>query len=397
MMVAALGALWLWPLTTPLLDRADSIGYLAPGLSLASDGDLLYYDEYRQLGMNARYFRPTAEGYVGNHWNAGAGLSLTPALAVAGAVDPAPGLGPTARAAIQVSALLWAALWAWLSVALIRRFVDEHVAVGWSWFVVACAYAGTPMAFYVHVQGARPHALEALLATALVAASLASWQRPTVRAHALAGALAGALAVVRTQAALLIVFPLAGVFWRLWSERQASDQRAVAGRELGRVAALLGPAVAFWLVQKAIGSFLYGPSGGGSLRDSLVNVDMDLFNSLVHPHHGLLSWSPLVGMAVIGLVLLCRRRPTWTLAIGSFAVLQLYLNATSYDQNVDAYHYTRHWAGGGSFGARRYLCCLPLFVLGLGELVRRARATRWFVPVVAAMAAASLWSLNLVA
>jgi hypothetical protein len=36
--------LFAWPLTAPQLDRADAIGYLAPALSLASDGDVLYHD-----------------------------------------------------------------------------------------------------------------------------------------------------------------------------------------------------------------------------------------------------------------------------------------------------------------------------------------------------------------
>jgi hypothetical protein len=49
-------ALWLWPLALPVLDSADSVGHLAPAVSLASDADLFYLDEYVELGMGPRYF-----------------------------------------------------------------------------------------------------------------------------------------------------------------------------------------------------------------------------------------------------------------------------------------------------------------------------------------------------
>lgn len=65
-LLALLILMWLIPLGRPLIDQADSVGYIAPALSIVDDGDLLYLNEYRELAMSPRYFRLTPEGLVEN-------------------------------------------------------------------------------------------------------------------------------------------------------------------------------------------------------------------------------------------------------------------------------------------------------------------------------------------
>lgn len=382
--------IWLFPLGTPLLDRADSVGYLAPAISLAEDGDLLYYDEYRELGMNERYFRPTPTGLVGNHWNVGLGVALAPVLLAAEQLGGR-ALGPVGQTALQSLSLLWAALVVASGLALVRRHVFDRP--GMAALVVAGLVVGTPLAFYIHAQGARPHALEALLTTLLVLRCLDSWTGPRARDYLVMGVIVGALFLVRTQSGAILVLPMTRLGLDVWKERKRLRGQAqeLASRALG----LLAPVLVFRGLGGWHAQLLYGEEGRTSVADALLNVEINPADTLFHPHHGLFPWSPVLLLALVGFVLFARRRPAEGAALAVFFLLQLYLNATSFDQSVDAYHYTRHWAGGGSFGARRFLGCLPVFLLGLGELMGRMRSRPAKLALVFTISICALWSANL--
>src|SRR6202035_2361366 len=97
---------------------------------------------------------------------------------------------------------------------------------------------------------------------------------------------------------------------------------------------------------------------------------------LFSSEHGLLSWTPVIALACIGIVIFALREPRVGGAILA-AIIAFYVFIACYPD----------WAGISSFGNRFFVSLTPLFVLGLGILLERVatlfRARR------AALAAAS--------
>jgi hypothetical protein len=83
---------------------------------------------------------------------------------------------------------------------------------------------------------------------------------------------------------------------------------------------------------------------------------------LFSDNHGLISWTPVVALALVGLIPLARRLPLVGAAAIAFVVASWYVNAAVAD-----------WWAGEAFGARRFVSCFPVFVLGLAALFDRWR------------------------
>ena len=92
-------------------------------------------------------------------------------------------------------------------------------------------------------------------------------------------------------------------------------------------------------------------------------TDAALGKVLFSDFHGLFSWTPLALVAVAGSFLLVKRdaRAGWGVLL--VFVASWYANAAAAD-----------WWAGEAFGARRFVSCFPLFVLGLSAVFDRLRA-----------------------
>jgi hypothetical protein len=115
-----------------------------------------------------------------------------------------------------------------------------------------------------------------------------------------------------------------------------------------------------------------------------------LFSVLFSANHGLLSWTPLLLFALIGLVAFWRSVPRVGAAFLG-ATLAFYYFIASYPD----------WAGISSYGSRFFVSLTPLFILGLAVFLDRF--TRIFRARPAALAAACvllgcfiLWNAGLI-
>jgi hypothetical protein len=92
-------------------------------------------------------------------------------------------------------------------------------------------------------------------------------------------------------------------------------------------------------------------------------------------HNGWLSWSPIAGLGLAGLVAIAATSRGWwrALALAGLAgiALELALNASIED-----------WYGGWSFGMRRMAEAYPLLVLGVAWLLGRGRWRGWLAGAV---------------
>jgi hypothetical protein len=168
----------------------------------------------------------------------------------------------------------------------------------------------------------------------------------------LRGAVAGLVVLVRWQNVVFV--PAALVIVLSHRERPRARDLALAGLVFLLV---LSPQLLYWKL--LYGTFLLVPQGGGYLELSSPRIEEVLFSS----RHGLLSWAPVLWVAILGAPRLVRKAPGLGGALAVSTLLALYVNASVQD-----------WWAGASFGSRRFDGALAFFALGL------AASIEWLVP-----------------
>jgi Dolichyl-phosphate-mannose-protein mannosyltransferase len=331
-------------------DGVDHYVYLR---SLAVDRDLDLANDYEVVSPRRGSVEPlTRLGRTGNVHPIGPAILWAPFYAVADLLtrsrgQPADGWNPLYRDAVAVASLLygWAGL---VLVYLTARPEGQGPALLAS---LGLAF-GTFLYWYLAFAPTMAHA------TGFAAAALFVWLwlRPEphgVRRGLLLGAALGLAALNRWSSVLLVLLPAIEV---LRYVRQPPERRALLRETLAGALAFLvvfSPQMIVW--RRLYGSFLTVPQGTRFLTG---NAAWD--GVLFSPHHGLFSWSPLLYLGALGLVLFAVREPWRGLAAFAFLLALTRTNAGVGD-----------WWGGSAFGGRRFESALPLFGLGLALAVAR--------------------------
>jgi hypothetical protein len=395
----------------------DALWYYAYLRSMVVDLDLDLYQEFALRNANGMYLPPPGTPI----FHLGTALLAAPAawlarplarlLAAWGQMPGGDGYG-----ALEILAATWSSMMLGVgAVALTHRLARRVTPGGPSALAQVVLLYASPMAFFTFVWPGYPHAASAFLAAVFILLWDGAGRRARPGSFFLLGLLGGALALVHPQDILYLALPGADLALREWRLRRrrpthraqplhrappphhdvaphhvvarprgmARHRVGVAGAALAG-GALLGfaPQMAAWLLTSgALLEPVYGEIGDPFLfkRPALLAV---LFSG----YNGLLTWTPICGVAVLGLFLLARSHRR--LACGLFAVLGLEWWA------IASYGY---WWGGASFGARYFLSAYPAF--GVGLAVVAAAMVRRAGPHLAAAAGAPfvLWNLLLMA
>jgi hypothetical protein len=347
----------------------DALHHYVQLRSIVFDRDLQFQNEYVRLyglqGDEAEadwVYQTTPTGHVRNKMPVGPGLVWAPAfLLVAGGVwmgnllgstYPLDGYGRLFQAAAGFSGIAAATAGSWLAYLAAARLFERRAAI-WAALTV---WLSSSAVYYSVISPAYSHATSMLAVSAFWAAWILTLERrPVVRYGAL-GALAGLAALVRWQDAVLLIVPAADVLWHI---RTGGVRGALA-----RIGACLAGAIVAFLPQMAVWTVLYGtplaiPQGEGFMKWG----QPALLSVLFSDNHGLISWTPVVALALVGLVPLTRRHPLAGVAALLFIGISWYVNAAVSD-----------WWAGEAFGARRFVSCFPVFVVGFAALLDRARA-----------------------
>jgi hypothetical protein len=259
------------------------------------------------------------------------------------------------------------------------------------WATLA-VWVGTPLVFYMYVAPPMAHACSAFA----VALFLVTWMR--VRRHwsfagcAALGALAALMAMVREQDALIAVGPTADLGWTLIKRfGNHNRKRLIVGAAVGVAAFVLA-----YLPQLAAYVALNGYPGPSRLVGRKINwMAPHMLGVLASPSHGLLFWTPLVVLALVGLVIAARqglaREGKAVGASGSPArdLFPIWLVLVFAGQ-VYVAGSVESWTVAGAFGQRRFVGLSALFVVGLAFAWAFA-TTRLRRAVLAVLASLCIW------
>ncbi len=392
------------PLVTPRLRGADEIEYFAYLRSFVFDHDLHFENEYRHFyerdPQGLRGFRSTfldrreeATGRPINFAPLGTALLWSPFFLLAHAgVLLARGLGATVPAdgfstPYVAAVCLASAFYAFLGLLLTHRILVRWARVGEAaaTLSVLALWLGSPVLYYVTLAPGFGHACSLFTVALLVFLFLRARDREGEGVRpgdwALVGAAVGLAALVREQDGLLIVIPGAWLLAQLPRRPWVTLQRAAM--VLATAALSFTPQL---LAYRALNGHL-GPSRLVGRKMSYASPH--LLEVLFDPGHGLFFWTPLLLLAVAGLVLaLVRpatpetRRLSMLLTLGLLA--QVWINGC-----------IESWSQAGAFGSRRFVGVTVVFAWGLAALVDRLLPRLGRAPVAALLAVFVWWNVSL--
>lgn len=411
----ALALVLLYALGVLLADShgvsTDGVTYFAQLRSIVFDWDLNIDAEYARLGQPPRpnYVVPVGPLVVWAPFylavaavdTLGRGLGLWAAPAEAEAI----GLGLAYVRAVLMSSFaigaagLFAVQWH-----LRRRFTPSVAFIA-----TLLIFGATPLYWYMVYEPSMTHAASFGFVALFVVLS-AHWLRPAVvdstgpappvaqsrpdplphsiaperrsssfptRAQSLVlGALLGLAFLARPQESLFVLYPallVATMPGVSAGERLRGGLRTAGWALLAALPLLLIQTLHGYLMLSQYEYNLLGQEGGylNPLRSRWIDT---LFSSW----HGFLSWTPVAYLAVIGTMGYLRREWRWAAATLAILFLTAWINGSTQD-----------WAGGWSFGGRRFSSALAMLAPGLAIVIEFT--LRRPLVALAPLVAAALW------
>jgi hypothetical protein len=389
------------PAVTPRIYASDEVQYFSYLRSLWFDHDVSFENEYQHFydagiaaspGFHETFLERTTEtGRRINFGTIGSALLWAPFYAVADVVTrllngagravAADGYTKPYIAAVAYASAFYGWLALYLSARLVERFARWWPALGSRGAAAAVVvWFGTPLLFYMYVAPPMSHATSAFAVTLFVTIWIAVRDRWDVRGVALLGGSAALMAMVREQDAFFVAGPMVDMAWTF----------ARAGRErvkpmlLAAAAGVAAAAITF-LPQALAYLALNGHVGPSRLVARKMSwTAPHALEVVASPAHGLIFWTPLVVVAVIGLVVLAMRFPPPMQALGIGLLLamacQVYVAGS-----------VESWTVAGAFGQRRFVSLTPLLVFGVAAVLAVVRGRRWATPAASVLLGVAIW------
>jgi hypothetical protein len=298
------------PFVTARIYASDEVQYFAWLRSWAFDRDVDFENEYQHfhdagVARNTPFYetflvRRNEAGRRENYGPVGSAILWAPFYAAGHVVarltgQPADGYSQPYVSAVSYGSAIYGGLALLLSAAIARRLVGHGLAAS----LIVCL--GTPLVFYVYVAPPMSHANSAFA----VALFLWIWLRvrPEWRpgGAALLGVTGALMGMVRDQDLFFVAGPAIDF---LRHALGASDGRKrgalITAAVVGVIAFVAGYSPQLLASAALHGHF--GPSDVVSRKMSWTSPHM--LQVLFSPAHGFLAWTPLVLLAIVGLVLL---------------------------------------------------------------------------------------------
>lgn len=357
------------PLVNPII-RGDGWGYFGHLHSIFIDGDLDYENEFARA--NPKFQEcitaqgPSPTGRIANHFALGPAVLWLPAyylvhllmllLKGLGVVTAADGFGKPYYYAVGLSTAVYSFVGLLLSLRIASRFTSFNSARA----ATVLIWFASSLPAYMYFHPSMSHGCSFFT----VALLYYLWVRLLGKDNwwkwlLLGGALG--LAVMTRYQNIVHAFPLLYEFILNPDARTWKPQVPNLRRLLTAPWAFLGFLVVFFpqmLVWKGIwGSYF---TSGYESHFLFGWHAPHLLKVLFSTRHGFVTWTPILGLSLVGLVYMLIRRPLSTLPFFFPALVVIYLISCWY-----------LWWQASSFGGRMFIEIYSIFILGLSWLIHR--------------------------
>ncbi|MDP8246221.1 MAG: tetratricopeptide repeat protein [Candidatus Hinthialibacter antarcticus] len=355
-------ALFLFVFAAARITPPDLAFYYAYGHSMLYDIDFYFAPQFAAFPFANHELYLSAHGLPANDWPMGAGVLWAPFMLFASILRIGLNLfgfsiEPGGYAWFDQWVITFSASWLfgagtlYASYRLARSHKISHANAVWACALMA---AGSSLTYHLYVNSADSHPPSAFF----IVLSLLAWQSykqtPRLAFALFAGAALGIAGLVRPHNLLWGLTPL--LDWAI----NPGDQKRVTVRP-AHIAVFILATLAAFLPQLMAWKALYGSWFALPRSGDVLWLHPHLYEMLFSDFHGMISWSPLFGLGIAGLLTQRRALPY---------LLPMLLTIYIYSCNIA-------WWAGGSFGNRRMVSCAPIFILGLAWLLQ-ATPKAWF-------------------
>jgi hypothetical protein len=365
--------------------RGDGVGYYAYVRSLLINHNLNFEQDW--LHGNASFVggrvdgqgqilasQYTSTGHLDNHFSVGPALLWSPFLLVVHGIVivadrfgfgiVADGFSRPYRIAMAAGTALYGFAGLLLAFDLARQYFEEL----WSFLATIAIWFASSFPVYMYFNPSWSHAHSAF------AVSLFLWYWHRTRAErtwaqwAVLGAIAGLMIDVYylNAAFLLVLLPEAVVTYRevFRPAGERGGRLLLCLREHGLLVLVTLLMLGFTLLTRWI---IYGHAfeSGYSPLSTWFWTSPKLFQVLFSADHGMLTWTPVVMLALAGLIVFARVDPLFAGGLMLAFLAYLYCIASYVS-----------WDGISSFGNRFFVSFTPVFIIGLAALLE-SLAKRW--------------------
>jgi len=383
--------------------RGDGVGYYAFVRSLLIEHRLDFTKDWSRANESFRLGRTdpsgqvlrqeyTSTGHLNNHFSVGPAILWSPFLVTAdlgvlafdklGGHIPRDGYSRPYLTAMAFGTAVYGFLALFISFRLARDYVPEE----WAFLAALGIWFGSSLPVYMYFNTSWAHAHSAFAVALFVwywarTRNARGWKQNLVL-----GAIGGLMVdVYYLNAVVLLLAPLE-LITRYWEKK--AEERSVGPLIAGNILIATAAFTVFvpTLIAKKI---LYGSFFNLGYTERWFWRSPALLKACFSADHGLFSWTPILILALAGLVLLYKHDPEF--AIYSVVVFAVYLYAVGCYQD---------WDGLSSFGGRFFVSLTVFFVAGLAAFfesvanVWRRRSAA--ILVTSATAALVLWNLGLI-
>jgi hypothetical protein len=357
------------PLTNPWV-RGDGVGYYAFARSLLIEHKLDFRKDWLAANPSFRMGRVDADGRIDadqytvtgrldNHFAVGPAILWAPFLVAAhagvllcdrlGAHVAADGFSRPYVLAMSFGTALYGFLAVFISFVLARRYVPER----WAFLAAIGIWFGSSLPVYMYFDPSWSHAQSAFMVALFIWYWLRTRGARSVAEWAVLGALGGLMMDVYYVSAVLLLFAalesLAAYRTAVKSQDRAQVMRILVGNAVFSLALLA--AFSPTLITKKI---IYGGFFSFGYTEHWYWNSPALLKVCFSSDHGLFAWTPILILAVAGLI--CLRSCDRQFAAYSLVAFAAYLYVMGCYQD---------WDGISSFGSRFFVSLSPLFVIGL--------------------------------
>jgi hypothetical protein len=414
---AELLLLLLFLFSLPFLNpwvRGDGVGYYAFARAPLIQHNLDFTEDYRHANESFRgqridengqprsLFR-TRTGHLENHFSVGPAILWMPFLLLThAAVLLARALGSSVAAdgfssPYRITMALATAIYGFLGLLLAFRLARQYVGERWALLATLAIWWASSLPVYMYFNPSWSHAHSSFAVALFLwywhetrsSRSIAQW----LILAAITGLMLNVYYPNAMVLAVLVIEALRQYYLVFHADSSAPPDSTPHVHELLVRHSLFAAVVLICLLPTFITRYLiYGSafeSGYIRLRDWLWSSPV-FFSVLFSSNHGLLSWTPILILAIVGLFLFWRREPLVGAPLLA-GFLALYLFISCYPD----------WAGISSYGNRFFVSLTPLFILALAvfldrtaQLFRSRRAA--LAATCALLAVFTLWNAGLI-
>lgn len=371
------------PLVNPTV-HGDGVGYYAYARATLIQRNLHFEEDWRHANKYFTFWRVQADeelnpnqytdtGHVENHFTVGPAMLWAPFLIFAhllvltwnafGGHIAADGFSKPYLLAMAFGTAVYGFLGLLLSFLLARKYVRDR----WAFLATMGIWLASSLPVYMYFNPAWSHAHSAFA----VALFVWYWERTrgsrTVWQWTLLGVAGGLMLAVYFPNGVFLLLPMVEALVAHRSAWSATDrwssQKEIVVRE-----ALFAGAVMLMLVPTLItrriiygGWFRFGAYTAYPWKWTAPHWREVLFSA----NHGALSWTPILALALIGLLMAPRSAKIVTLYLGATAAAFYYV--------IACYPF---WYGMASFGNRFLISLTVVFVFGLALFFERC--SRYF-------------------